>query len=48
MGWRIIMLDAYKIAIIGRDEGTPEYTEALALLRQHTPNDVLAQGTVVR
>jgi len=40
-GWRIVILDAYDISIIGRDKESPEYKEALTILQSNNPNNVL-------
>jgi manganese-dependent ADP-ribose/CDP-alcohol diphosphatase len=45
-GWRVLVLDPYQIAVIGRDPTDPEYREAAELLRRHNPNDVFNEGVV--
>jgi manganese-dependent ADP-ribose/CDP-alcohol diphosphatase len=46
-GWRVVMLDGYDVAMIGRDTGSPEYQSALQWLKRYNPNDVASPiGTV--
>jgi manganese-dependent ADP-ribose/CDP-alcohol diphosphatase len=37
-GWRVIVLDAYDVAIIGRPPGSSEFNQAIDLLRSKNPN----------
>lgn len=40
-GFTFVVLDAYDVALLGRDESSQEYQEALTLLRQHNNNQDL-------
>ena len=42
-GWRVIILDAYDVAIIGRSPESSEYKQAMRLLRSNNPN-ILEDG----
>ncbi len=43
-GWRVIILDAYDVSIIGRNPHSSEFKEAIDLLRSKNPN-ILADGS---
>jgi manganese-dependent ADP-ribose/CDP-alcohol diphosphatase len=43
-GWRVIVLDAYDVAIIGRPPGSSEFKQAIDLLRSKNPN-ILEDGS---
>jgi manganese-dependent ADP-ribose/CDP-alcohol diphosphatase len=43
-GWRVIILDAYDVSVIGRPHGSSEFKEAIDLLRLNNPN-ILQDGT---
>ena len=43
-GYRIVVLDAFHEALIGRPSASQEYQNALATLRRNNPNDVLKPG----
>ena len=43
-GYRIVVLDAFHEALIGRSSASQEYQNALATLRRNNPNDVLKPG----
>lgn len=40
-GFTFVVLDAYDVALLGREESSQEYQEALALLRHHNKNQNL-------
>lgn len=40
-GFTFIVLDAYDVAVLGREESSQEYQEALTLLRHHNKNEDL-------
>jgi manganese-dependent ADP-ribose/CDP-alcohol diphosphatase len=42
-GWRVVILDAYDVAIIGRSINSSEYKQAMGLLRSNNPN-ILEDG----
>ncbi|XP_010205253.2 manganese-dependent ADP-ribose/CDP-alcohol diphosphatase [Colius striatus] len=39
--FRVVVLDAYDLSILGREPGSPRYQESLRLLREKNPNDNL-------
>jgi manganese-dependent ADP-ribose/CDP-alcohol diphosphatase len=43
-GWRLIILDAYDVSIIGRNPHSSEFKQAIDLLRSNNPN-ILADGS---
>ena len=44
VGWRVIILDAYDVSIIGRPPHDPAFKEAMDLLRSNNPN-ILPDGS---
>ncbi|XP_029933068.1 manganese-dependent ADP-ribose/CDP-alcohol diphosphatase [Myripristis murdjan] len=40
-GFRFVVLDAYDVSLLGRDESSVKYTNALNLLREHNSNEDL-------
>lgn len=47
-GFSFVVLDAYDLSLLGREESSEQYKEAMVLLRQHNHNEDLNQpaGTV--
>ncbi|NXX81494.1 ADPRM diphosphatase, partial [Urocolius indicus] len=39
--FRVVVLDAYDLSVLGREPGSPRYQESLRLLREKNPNDNL-------
>lgn len=42
-GFLFVILDAYDLSVIGRDESTEQYKEAMQILREHNDNEDLNQ-----
>jgi len=40
-GFTFVVLDAYDVSLLGRDESSEQYSEALSLIRQHNHNQDL-------
>ena len=43
-GWRILVLDSYHEAVIGRDKSSQEYQNAVAAIQKVNPNDITKPG----
>jgi len=43
-GWRFIVLDAYDLSLIGYQKTDPNYLEALNMIQENNPNNVLENG----
>ena len=39
-GWRLLMLDAYDVSLLGWPPGHPHHAQAAAILDQRNPNEV--------
>ena len=39
-GWRLLMLDAYDVSLLGWPPGHPHHTQAAAILDDRNPNEV--------
>ncbi len=39
-GWRMVVLDAYDISLLGWPPGEPRHAQAVAILDAHNPNTV--------
>ncbi len=40
VGWRVLVVDAYDVSVLGWPEGHPLHEQARQLLEQHNPNEV--------
>ena len=42
-GWRLLMLDAYDVSLLGWPPGHPHHAQAAAILDERNPNAVRAE-----
>ncbi|XP_029978385.1 manganese-dependent ADP-ribose/CDP-alcohol diphosphatase-like [Sphaeramia orbicularis] len=47
-GFRFVVLDAYDVSLLGREESSEEYRRALSLIRQYNNNEDLNQPPVAK